>query len=167
MIVYLIATVLCFILIKQSVVNLFIAANHTISFQPGWSHIWFSGVYVSEHIVNFSDNHNGLDITAFLVDSSATVPGNRTVNLDEFANQSIPGYSDQERRTLIPVNYYNHEPMYLLQRSTITLYFLASMPFSSDDLLSAFVYIFSSHEDALNYYNRGKDALKGVSYFVF
>lgn len=138
-----------------------IVAGQTTSFHPDCPVPWCKGMYVSETTIGFSDNPDGLSVSAFLVDNSNIITGNVTILPNTKygeVNRSIDDGSDE--RYLIPLDYYGN-PLYLLKGSTITLHTRIYIPVSADQLKFAFVYFFDSYDEAVKY-EEGKASSKNL-----
>lgn len=136
-----------------SVNNQLIVGNQITSFSPGW-HVYFcKGVTFWEHIVGYSDNPNGLNVTAFLVDRSSVKIVNVTIPSDEYAgvNQTI---REGKKHSIIPFNYLNY-PQNLLKGSTIILETKINLMNNGDTIHYASVLFFDSRDEAVKYQATG------------
>ena len=152
----------CIATTQLSLNNQLIAIGQTISLQPTWYSYWCEGLRVTENINGYSDNDDGLNVSAYLVDNSAIEKENITVESDRYPGMNRILYDKQ--RYLVPQNYYS-DPLYLLKGSTIVLQTRIHLPEeAANPLSSAIVHFFDSEEVAVKYKNGEISAKKQVHY---
>ena len=110
---------------------------------------WYESFTLSE--VNLTDdNPNGLTVDVLSIPSSLINP--RTIPISFYPSSNIPvvaSTSDQdERRTFLPLNYYNN-PLYYLVGSVVTINFSISIEESDSRLVSSvMMYVFNNENHA-------------------
>ena len=144
-----------------------IVANQTLSYQQTGSSLLCSGIHVSEHIITYSDNSKGLNVSLFSVDREKANTVEVVIPSDVYdgVNRSIDsGSGEKEVRYLIPYNYYSF-PVYLLEGSIITLECQIYGIKNGVSLFYALVHIFDSRDSAADY-QLGKGSLERKTHTI-
>lgn len=154
----------CTAVFKLSLTNQLIAIDQTILLQPMGYHYWCKGFSVSEHVIGYSDNVDGFNVSAFLVDDSAVKIENYTVGSDRYPGVNRPIDGDKQRYK-VPLNYYS-DPLYLLKGSTMYLQSVIYLPKeNANTVYSAIVHIFDSEEEA-DEFERGEISANNQVYYL-
>ena len=124
-------------------------------------------MYISEDYVWYSDNPEGLNITVFLVDRSKVNRIRVPVNSDKYdVNKTVTSNSFSiEERVPVPQNYFNSDPMYLVEGSIITLDCYIKLHTTTGKLITAKVYVFTSHNKSLEYADHHEELGDDIYHF--